>query len=307
MSIRVLVVDDSATIRHSLKTLLSAEGCEVEVARNGLEAIEKLRQPIEFDVIVSDLKMPGVDGHTLVSTLQKTEEFQSLPVVILTSSTERDDHIRNLEAGASAYIVKPWEDAVLLATVRRLAKLRSRHVSLERDSRTDMLTGLFNRRYGEQRLAAELESFTRYARGFAVAMVDIDHFKRVNDTLGHAAGDEILRRVSADLRRVSRTTDLVVRWGGEEFLFVFPQTGLAQAAAILERFRAQLAGKPVTEWVEAGLTPVTISGGVAEVVAGDTLEQLVGRADEALYEAKRSGRNRLLMWQRGEIVPVAAA
>ena len=307
MSIRVLVVDDSATIRHTVNKLLTGEGMEVVLARNGMEAITLLRSDARFDVVVSDLRMPGVDGHTLVSTLQHAEEFVSLPVVILTSSTEHDDHVRNLEAGASAFILKPWDDAVLLATVRRLAKQRHRAVALERDSRTDALTGLFNRRYGEQRLEQELEKFARYGRSFTVALVDIDHFKRINDTLGHPAGDEVLRRVAAELRRASRASDLVIRWGGEEFLFAFPETGLAQAGAIVERFRAQLAAHPVEAAAGAGPVPVTISGGLAEVADGDTLEQLVTRADQGLYAAKSGGRNRLLQFERGQFVPVVAA
>ena len=307
MSIRVLVVDDSATIRHTVNKLLTGEGMQVVLARNGLEAINLLRTDDGFDVVVSDLRMPGVDGHTLVSTLQHAEEFVSLPVVILTSSTEQDDHVRNLEAGASAYITKPWDDAVLLATVRRLAKQRNRSVALERDSRTDVLTGLFNRRYGEQRLKQELETFGRHGRAFTVALVDIDHFKRINDTLGHSAGDEVLRRVAAELRRASRASDLVIRWGGEEFLFVFPETALVQAGAIVERFRTQLAAHPVEVAAGEGPVPVTISGGLSEIAAGDTLEELVARADKGLYAAKGSGRNRLLQFERGQFVPVAAA
>jgi diguanylate cyclase (GGDEF)-like protein len=135
--------------------------------------------------------------------------------------------------------------------------------------------------------------------------VDIDHFQ-INDTLGHLAGDDVLRRLAGELRSVSRASDLVIRWGGEEFLFAFPDTSAAQAAVIVERFRAHLASAPIL--LEGGEepVPVTISGGVTEAQKGDTLKPRAA-PDKGLYRAKETGRNRLPLWKSGELVPVAAA
>ncbi len=307
MSIRVLIVDDAATVRYALEKSLTASGFETVTAKDGAEALEKLGPGHGFDVVVSDLKMPLVDGCTLVTTIQASAELSSVPVVILTGSTEKQDHLANLEAGAAAYLSKPWDDEVLCATVRRLAKQKTRHVELERDSRTDPLTGLNNRRFGVDRLTQELERCRRYGGTLSVAMIDIDHFKRINDTLGHAAGDDVLVKVASELRNASRSTDIVLRWGGEEFLFAFAQTDIALAAGIVERFRARLAAVPIAVRAAGVDVPVTVSCGVASLEGDDTLDTLVDRADNALYKAKESGRNRLLMWQLGRLATIAAA
>jgi diguanylate cyclase (GGDEF)-like protein len=307
MTIRVLVVDDAPTIRYALKAVLTAHGFEVEAAGDGLEALEKLGPGHTFDVVITDLQMPGVDGNSLVSRLQGSAELAALPIVILTASEEAQDQIRNLDAGASVFLTKPWDDAVLVAHVRRLGRQRARQQELERDSHTDPLTGLANRRFGVERLQQEIERCRRHGGTLCVAMLDIDHFKRINDTLGHAAGDDVLVNVATALRSVSRATDVVLRWGGEEFLFVFCQTDVTLGSSILERFRSHLAAVPVVVRAAAVEVPVTISGGVAELQPDDTLETLVARADSALYKAKESGRNRLLMWQLGQLLPVAAA
>jgi two-component system, cell cycle response regulator len=307
MTIRVLIADDAPTVRYALTSILNAAGIETDTAKDGLEALDKLKPGHGFDVLVSDLRMPAMDGCTLISTIQASPDLCTLPVLIITVSTEKEDYLRNLEAGASAYLVKPWDNDVLLATVRRLAKQSTRQVEFQRDSRTDPLTGLHNRRYGVERLTGELERCRRYGATLSVAMIDIDHFKRINDTLGHAAGDDVLVRVSAELRRASRSTDVVLRWGGEEFLFAFAQTDIDQAAGIVERFRSQLAAVPIAVRAAGVDVPVTVSGGVACFEPEDTLETLVGRADDALYKAKESGRNRLLMWQLGRLAPVNAA
>jgi two-component system, cell cycle response regulator len=307
MSIRVLIVDDAATIRYALRQLMLSQGLEAEVAGDGREALEKLGPGHAFDVVITDLKMPGVDGTSLVAKLQGTPELASLPIIIVTASDAAQDQIRNVDAGASVYITKPWNPDVLVAHVRRLARQKTRQQELERDSHTDALTGLHNRRFGVERLNQELARCRRHGEKLTVCLLDIDHFKRINDSLGHPAGDDVLVKVAGELRSVSRTTDVVLRWGGEEFLFAFCRTDLVQGAGIVERFRAHLASVPVSVRAAGVNVPVTISGGLAELEAEDTLDTLVARADSALYKAKESGRNRLLMWQLGQLTPVAAA
>jgi diguanylate cyclase (GGDEF)-like protein len=311
MNIRVLAVDDSATFRHWLSQILMKAGIDVEQARSGAEAIGKLGDGHNFDVVITDLRMPGVDGSTLVKTIQRCEEL--VPVIVLTSSEDDEEHVRNLDAGASAFITKPKAnnqssvEAIVVATVRGLARKKNRETSLKQDSRTDQLTQLLNRRHGGERLQQELDRHHRYGQAFAVAMLDIDHFKTINDTLGHAAGDDVLVKVAEELKKISRQSDIVIRWGGEEFLFAFPGTGLLQAAAIVERFRQHLWSAPLTVRAAEKNVAVTISGGVAECQQGDTLDALVERADIALYKAKSAGRNRLIMWQSGKLEPVTSA
>jgi diguanylate cyclase (GGDEF)-like protein len=308
MSIRVLVADDSATVRFKLKTLLEKHGLHVEQAGTVSEALDKLAPGHAIDVVVTDLRMPGIDGQKLVESIGRNDDLNALPVVILTSSDERDDRMRNTKSGAADYFNKAnLDEDLFVERIRSLARGKERTTSLKHDSRTDTLTGLSSRRYGDARLAEELQKLQRYGYCFSVALLDIDHFKHINDSLGHLAGDDVLRRLAAELRGVSRSSDLVVRWGGEEFLIVFPGTRAGQAAGIVERLRAHLAAAPITLPGGGAPVPVTISGGVSEAQAGDTPESLVQRADKGLYRAKETGRNRLLLWQAGELVPVAAA
>ena len=157
-----------------------------------------------------------------------------------------------------------------------------------------------------ERLNEEIERARRYGRDLSVVLLDIDHFKQVNDTLGHQAGDEVLQAVASQLGALSRSTDCVIRWGGEEFLFVFPETTTDEAAGIVERLRAHLESFPVHVSAEGGrAVPVTISGGVATLDVTDTLETLVYRADQALYRAKEEGRNQLHLHVDGAIRPAA--
>jgi len=308
MSIRVLVVDDSATVRFKLKTLLEKHLIEVEQAGTVSEALGRLAPGHAIDVVVTDLRMPGIDGQKLVDAVGRDEELNAVPVIVLTSSEERDDRLRNVESGAADYFSKAsLDEEVFVARIRSLAKGKERTSSYKHDSRTDPLTGLSSRRYGDVRLLEELQKRERYGHAFAVALLDIDHFKHINDSLGHKAGDDVLRHLAAELRAVSRSSDVVVRWGGEEFLFVFPGTSAAQAGLIIERLRAHVASGPITLQGGGAPVPVTFSGGVAEAEPGDTPESLVKRADRGLYRAKETGRNRLLLWQAGELVPVAAA
>jgi|KBSSwiStaDraftv2_1062776.scaffolds.fasta_scaffold73181_4 diguanylate cyclase (GGDEF)-like protein len=307
MSIRVLIVDDSATVRFKLKGLLEKQEIEVEQAGNVSEALGKMDAG-SIDVVVTDLRMPGIDGSKLVKSVAGSDLYGSVPVVVLTSSEERDDRLHTTEVGAVAYFNKAGLDEELfVATIRRFAAQKVRTRGFEQGSRVDQLTGLANRRHGVERLTEELEKLERYGHVFAVALLDIDHFKQINDTLGHLAGDDVLRRLAGELRSVSRASDLVIRWGGEEFLFAFPATTVAQAAAIVERFREHLASAPILLENGGQSVAVTVSGGVTEAEKGDTLASLVQRADKGLYRAKETGRNRLLLWKSGELVPVAAA
>lgn len=308
MATRILLVDDSATMRFTYEAILRKEGFEVETASDGAEALEKLVPNHGYDLVISDLIMPGLSGNELVATMRKTPRLQMLPVLMLTGSTDQQDLLDNLDAGVSDYVVKARKGkAEFLARVRNLVKFKMLQDELERASQTDALTGLFNRRYGVDRLEEEISRARRYDRELAVALIDLDHFKRINDTYGHHAGDEVLVTVSAGLGRVSRESDCVMRWGGEEFLFVFPETNLSEAAGIVERFRQHLVENPVHVSAEGGtLIPVTTSGGVSELEEGDSLESLVDRADAGLYRAKEQGRNQLVLSREGKFTGVSA-
>jgi diguanylate cyclase (GGDEF)-like protein len=301
---RILLVDDTPTVRYKYEILLRREEYEVDGASGGREALELLGENA-YDVVVSDLMMPDMDGSELLSAIRADSDLKMLPVLMLTGSDDEQDVVDNLGAGASDYVLKTCKAAELLARVKNLVTMKRLQDDLRRAGETDMLTELANRRFGVDRLTDEIDRSRRYGSALSVALIDIDHFKRVNDALGHSAGDEVLVAVAAELQSVSRQSDCIIRWGGEEFLFVFPETTTEDAAAIVERFRAHLEHQPVpVEAADDGSIVVTVSGGVAQLRDGDTMETLVDRADTALYRAKETGRNRLLRWAGEELVAV---
>jgi two-component system cell cycle response regulator len=305
MGQHILLVDDTPTVRFKYEVLLKKAGFEVDSANGARQALTLLNPDHDFDLVITDLKMPEMDGFGLVKEIRDTSRLSMLPVLMLTGSEDERDLLDNLDAGVSDYLLKSCGEPELMARVRNLLRMKKLQDELTRASQTDSLTQLANRRFGVDLLADEIERARRYDRNLSVVIIDIDHFKKVNDTLGHHSGDEVLISVAAALRKTSRKSDCVIRWGGEEFLFVFPETDAVEAAAIVNRLRRHLESHPVTVTANEGTAvPVTVSGGVAQLCADDTLEVLVDRADQALYQAKEAGRNRLRTWVDGEVVPV---
>ena len=288
MTIRVLVVDDSATVRFKLKTLLEKQKMEVEQAGNVTDALSKLTPGHSIDVVVTDLRMPGLDGCKLVDTISRCDEISAVPVIVLTSSEERDDRLRNIESGAAAYFNKAGLDEdVFAATIRRFARQKVTTTELKQESRTDALTGLSNRRHGVLRLQEELHKLERYGHSFTVALLDIDHFKKVNDTHGHQTGDKVLKGVAEILKKKVRG-GMAFRYGGEEMAILMPKAASDEAAGAAERLRKAIEARKI------GGVAVTASFGVAQLDgAMRSGDDLVERADQALYRAKEGGRNRV--------------
>lgn len=298
----VLIIDDSPTARERLRTVLEASGrfeCILE-ARDGIEGLRLLlTKPV--DAVICDLEMPGLDGEKLLAAQHGRSGGEELPFLFLTAQRDPDRMARLLRNGACDIVRKPFHPDELLARLelhmrlRRLqAELREKNAVLAEISITDLVTGLRNRRYVTEFLSVELLRSARYKSPLAVLLLDLDDFKRVNDTYGHKTGDRVLQKVGETLRASLRGTDLAGRFGGEEFLVVLPQTGLEGACALAERIRRAVAEGTV----EVGSGPpisVTASIGAA-VLAGatQTAEQLLEAADAALYAAKDAGRDRVV-------------
>jgi len=268
-------------------------------AADGLAGLRMLLAET-VDAIVCDLEMPGLDGEKLLRAQRSRPEGRDVPFFFLTAQRDPDRMARLLRAGASDTIQKPFHPAELLARLethlrlRRLqAELRDKNAMLERISTTDAVTGMRTRRYVGELLAIEVLRASRYHTPLAVAMCDLDHFKRVNDGFGHPAGDAVLAVASAVILRTLRATDTAGRYGGEEFLLVLPGTDIAGAHALAERVRAAIEETEFDVGAEAAY-PVRVSVGVAAHSDGQGVEGLVAAADEALYEAKAAGRNRVV-------------
>ena len=303
----VLIIDDSPTARDRLRGVLEQSGRFERIleARDGIEGLRLLLSQ-SVDAVICDLEMPGLDGEKLLAAQRGRSGGDELPFLFLTAQKDPDRMVRLLRNGACDIVRKPFHPAELLARLelhmrlRRLqAELRDKNATLAEISITDLVTGLRNRRYVTEFLSIELLRAARYKSPLAVLMMDLDYFKRVNDTYGHKAGDSVLHGVGERLRACLRGTDLAGRFGGEEFLVVLPQTDLAGAFVLGERIRQAIAEAPFDIGSEPPI-PVTLSIGAAALCeATQTAEQLVEAADAALYAAKHAGRDRVAAAPQG--------
>jgi two-component system cell cycle response regulator len=296
---RVLVVDDrensTGRIRQGLKRRF-----ELEITADPAEAL-KQAEIRDFDLLIISLSLAAGDGLRLCSQIRTLDRLRQTPVLLITDADETPRLMRALDLGVNDYIIRPVDIMELRARVRtqlrrKLYAERLRHMvsSAVELAMTDPLTGLYNRRYLDAHLKSLVERAGADRRSVCLLLFDIDHFKGINDTYGHDAGDDVLRDFCNRLRRGVRGIDLVARYGGEEFVLVMPETDATFAAAVAERLRSDV--EKVDFTTRSGLSfPVTVSIGLAEWQGpGDSAEALVKRADQALYSAKRAGRNRVV-------------
>ena len=291
---RVLVAEDSRTQRAYFVDLLRAEGLDVHEAEDGRVALDLCRI-IRPDLLILDLELPRLSGAQVLARLREDRKIRATPVVVLTADEREVTVAAVLDAGATDFLAKPVRPTELVARVRRvlreganLDQLSERNRVLTEAAEIDALTGLPNRRASAEALAAAASLARESGQSFAVAIVDIDHFKSVNDRFGHAAGDRVLCAIAGRLSDHSRRVDFVGRWGGEEFIAVLPDAGPEVAAAAAEALRDAGA----VQAVELGANRVTVTVSVGWACASGTPpEQLVELADVALYQAKASGRN----------------
>jgi diguanylate cyclase (GGDEF)-like protein len=294
---RVLVVEDDPVYRRLLEEPLLEEGHVVELCANGQEALERIRAT-RPDVVVTDWEMPKMDGITLCRLVKSIEELRFTHVIMLSSRGGTTSKVTGLDTGADDYLVKPVDPVELKARVRTglrlqhaLRELSARNELLSLLALTDPLTKLANRRAFDESLAREVALATRHGKALSLLLLDIDHFKSVNDTLGHPAGDDVLSSLGLLLARQGRRGDVAARFGGEEFAVILPETTGERACVAAERLRKAVAAAPLGARVRV---PVTVSIGAATLgVPGGDADSLVAAADAALYRAKSAGRNRV--------------
>ncbi len=294
---RVLIADDSATSRILLRSALQRWGYEVIAAENGAQALEILAQPDAPTLAILDWVMPYMTGPEVCRRIRDTHREPYTYILLLTSKNTKDETVEGLDAGADDYIVKPFDEHELRVRLRAGKRivdlqadlLRAREELRERANK-DLLTMLPNRSAIGSALDQEIARCHRDRRSVGVILLDIDHFKKINDTYGHFAGDAVLRETAARLRANVRPYDQVGRYGGEEFLVVLPNCDLEQAAMQAERLRTRLEATGVN--IEGTDIRVSASFGVTVSDGSEKNPDFFVRvADEALYQAKAGGRN----------------
>jgi two-component system cell cycle response regulator len=300
----ILVADDEPVNLSLIKRRLEWEDYRVVTAEDGGQAVETAKRVLP-DLVILDVMMPVLDGLGACRLLKEDPSTRDIPVIFLSALDDTDTKVNGLALGANDYISKPFRVEELLARVAvaiRLKRerdllqesaeeLRRRAEAASEMSMTDALTGLLNR-YGLQRaLQRELSEARRYTRPLSCLLLDIDYFKSVNDTHGHAAGDAALVQAARVLTESVRGSDVVCRYGGEEFLVLAPETDARGARALAEKMRLAVSARLFGDGGRA--FTLTLSAGVAELRPGESGNDMIARADLALYQAKQRGRDRV--------------
>ncbi len=298
---RVLVIESDPFSGEKICHLLEQKQCTTVLAPTGKEGSQRCDSE-EFDLVIVSLYLDDGDGLRLCSHLRSNERTRRLPILLVIEPEEMGGLVKGFEIGVNDYLFRPIEGNELWARVRTQMR-RKRYQDLMRDNYqrslslalTDSLTGLYNRRYLNAHLSSMIERSQTDGKPLSLFMLDIDHFKRVNDTYGHASGDEVLRQVAGLISHNLREFDLTARIGGEEFVVVMPDTQVAAAHAVADRMRKMVADTDMPLRGAATTSPprVTVSIGVASLIEGEGGDELLRRADEALYAAKNAGRNQV--------------
>jgi two-component system, cell cycle response regulator len=304
---RILIADDDDVSRLALKSLLAHEGYEVTAVADGTQAWEALQGQDPPRLVILDWLMEEMDGVEVCRRVREYPELRDVYLILLTSRGDRNHVVSGLQAGANDYVVKPFDRNELLARVRVGAQMISLHAELaarvrELDALATMdgLTGIANRRSFQLRLEAEISRANRYHPPLALMLLDVDHFKSLNDEHGHQAGDEVLRRMGRLLASNTRNTDFVARYGGEEFAVILVNTTKAAAEETAERLRAGIEAEP---WPYRA---ITASIGIASWGPADgSASQMIHQADQALYFAKKNGRNQAMHFLDMQLPPIA--
>lgn len=314
---QLLVVDDEETLRSVVSQVLSADGFQVAEAASGEEALEVF-QAQSHSVVITDIRMGGMSGIDLLTAIKKHNP--ETEVVIMTSHASLDSALTALRAGAYDYLIKPFESLDLISAVAGRAAEKARLVAQNRElleqlkranedlqeanlylqemAIKDGLTSLYNHRYFQEALVQEFSRSKRYGKQCSLIFIDVDNFKKYNDTHGHPEGDRLLRTLAELMMAHLRSTDLAARYGGEEFVLLLPETAKESALRIAEDLRGRVEAHPFKGRETQPLGRVTISVGVASYPEdGHEAPTVMNHADQLLYKAKHDGKNKVVGYQ----------
>ncbi|MDD2851308.1 MAG: diguanylate cyclase [Desulfuromonadaceae bacterium] len=313
-TIPVLIVDDLPQNLLALKAVISDMGLEIITAKSGNDAL-RLSLKYDFALILLDVQMPGMNGFEVARLIRSNPKTSHFPIIFVTAGmNDLLDQIEVYETGAVDYLIKPFEPVILRSKVRvfrelyqqrkliekfynnleqiveeRTLELKEAGETISRLAATDELTKLSNRRHFNETLPAALSASRRHGYPLSLIMIDLDHFKSVNDTFGHFEGDTVLIKFADLLRDIIRAEDVAARWGGEEFIIILPHTTSEAAAALAERIRLSCIENA------SAMHGLSASFGVAQLQNGEDDNSFIRRADDAMYRAKNEGRNRVVV------------
>jgi diguanylate cyclase (GGDEF)-like protein len=303
----ILVVEDDPVSRMLLEKTLTRAGYEVACAKDGREALSLFNEKF-YPIVFTDWMMPEVDGLELCRSIRTNVSAGYVFIFLLTARDSRDDMIAGLEAGADDYLTKPFDRAELFARLKTAVRILTLEKSLKEANEairvlsiTDTMTGCYNRTYMDTQFPNELQRAARYGHPISVLMVDIDHFKEVNDTYGHQGGDQVLKAFVETIGRSIRSgVDWIARYGGEEFIVVLPETDFENAQLLAERLRTKVSkeiisynGNEIRITASFGVTGLPSGQGRKCSLEGFSHEAMIRIADKCLYAAKAEGRNRV--------------
>ena len=296
----ILIVDEQERVVERIARALEGVG-ELSFVPGGEDAADRAREK-NYDLIIVSLTMRDTDGLRVCSKLRSFEETRHVPILVMVDDGNTKLLVRALEMGVNDYVVRPVDKLEFLARVKTQLKRKrfadklweNFHLSMQLAT-TDAVTGLYNRHYLTTHMDTRMETAQNQGKDLSILMMDIDHFKKVNDTFGHAVGDKVLKEFAARIGRNIRGVDLAARYGGEEFVVMMPETPADWALMIGNRLREEIANTPFDFGQPEGGIPVTVSIGVATSKPDQTPAQLLEEADKALYDAKAGGRNQVVV------------
>jgi len=295
MPYSILIVDDDIAIIDTVTQYLKAINYNVKKASNAKEALEILNS-FKADIVLTDIMMPDMDGLELT---RRIKESYDIDVMVMTGYTAEYSYEKAVQAGASDFIFKPFRFEELNLRIKRVLreadfkKERTKLLKkLEKIAITDALTGLYNSRHFFAQIKTEVDRHTRYSRALSLLILDIDFFKKYNDTWGHLEGDKVLMGIGKTVTSCMRSMDTAYRYGGEEFTLLLPETKLQKACMVGNRIKDSISSR-IFKPAPGTKASVTISLGAAQLLLGEDFKSFIDRADKAMYKSKETGRNKL--------------
>jgi two-component system, cell cycle response regulator len=299
--VSILIVDDEADSRDTLAELLAEKGYDVQGAASGSAALDMIESGT-YDLVITDLIMPRVDGIALTKNIRS--QNLDMPIIVVTGFATIEYAVESMKAGAFDFITKPFNFEQIAFTIekaletKRLRQLASESEFYRQLSHSDELTQLANYRAFYETFQREIERAQRYNHSLALLMIDIDDFKKCNDTYGHLSGDEVLKQMADLIRQNTRGSDFVARYGGEEFFAVLPETDEPEALAVAERIRSEIERYVFLDENRNAIEHLSVTVGISSLPLRATNKRdLIRTADFALYRGKSAGKNRVVLFE----------